>query len=99
MYLNPSPRVQEMKARLEAFMDAHIYPNEARYYREAEEQGPWKVHAIVEALKPEARAAGLWKLFLPESEYAPGLTHLQYASRCVIIGRSHLARGGVTFSW
>jgi acyl-CoA dehydrogenase len=72
-------------------MDQHIHPNEARHYREAEELGPWKVYPVVEELKPKARAAGLWNLFLPDSEHGAGLSNLDYAPLCEIMGRSHLA--------
>ncbi|WP_422823642.1 acyl-CoA dehydrogenase family protein [Variovorax rhizosphaerae] len=72
-------------------MDEHIYPNEARYYKEAEEMGPWKVAPILDELKPKAREAGLWNLFLPESEHGAGLTNFDYAPLCEIMGRSHLA--------
>ena len=86
-----SPKVQDLQKRLVAFMDEHIYPNEKRYYREAEELGPWKVAPILEELKPKARAAGLWNLFLPESAHGAGLTNFEYAPLCEIMGRSHLA--------
>ena len=62
-----SPRIAELKHRLQSFMDRHVYPNEARFYREAEELGPWKVFPVVEELKPKAREEGLWNLFLPAS--------------------------------
>jgi acyl-CoA dehydrogenase len=91
MILELSPRVNGLKARLEAFMDAYIYPNEDRYYREAEELGPWKVYPIVEELKPRARAEGLWNLFLPDSEHGTGLSNLEYATLCEVMGRAHLA--------
>lgn len=91
MLLDHSPRLTEIKARLEAFMDAHIYPNEERYYRESEELGPWKVQPVVEELKPLARAAGLWNLFLPESAHGAGLSNAEYAPLCEVMGRSHLA--------
>ena len=65
-----SPKVVELKRRLESFMERHIYPNEERFYREAEELGPWKVYPVVEELKPLARGEGLWNLFLPESATA-----------------------------
>ena len=91
MDLTQSPKVQELKARLEAFMDEHIYPNEARYYRESEEGGPWKVQPVIEELKPKARAAGMWNMFLPESEYGAGLRNLDYAPLCEVMGRTHLA--------
>ena len=86
-----SPKVQDLQQRLAAFMDEHIYPNEKRYYREAEELGPWKVAPVLEELKPKARAAGLWNLFLPESAHGAGLTNFEYAPLCEIMGRSHLA--------
>lgn len=63
-------------------MDRHIYPNEERFYREAEELGPWKVYPVVEELKPLARAEGLWDLFLPDSGHGAGLTNLEYAPLC-----------------
>jgi acyl-CoA dehydrogenase len=84
-------RVRALQARLEEFMAAQIYPNEARYYQEAEQLGPWKAYPVVEALKPVARAAGLWNLFLPASDHGAGLTNLEYAPLCEIMGRSHLA--------
>ena len=86
-----SDRSQDLSHRLLAFMDEHVYPNEQRYYREAEELGPWKVYPVVEELKPLARAAGLWNLFLPHSEHGAGLSNLDYAPLCEIMGRSHLA--------
>ena len=84
-------KVHELQARLSAFMEQHIYPHEKRYYREVEELGPWKVAPILEELKPLARQAGLWNLFLPHSEHGAGLSNLEYAPLCEIMGRSHLA--------
>ena len=86
-----TPRTRALKDRLEAFMDAHVYPNEARYYEEAERLGPWAVYPVVEELKPLARGEGLWNLFLPDSERGAGLSNLEYASLCEVMGRSHLA--------
>ena len=86
-----SPKVQQLQERLSAFMEEHIYPNETRYYKEAEELGPWKVAPVLDELKPKARAAGLWNLFLPESAHGAGLTNFEYAPLCEIMGRSHLA--------
>ena len=86
-----SARVQELQERIRAFMEAHIYPNESRFYREAEELGPWKVLPVVEELKPIARREGLWNLFLPESGHGAGLSNFEYAPLCEIMGRSHLA--------
>ena len=91
MFYEQSQKVSELKHRLQSFMDRHVYPNEARFYQEAEELGPWKVYPVVEELKPKAREAGLWNLFLPESEHGAGLTNLEYAPLCEIMGRSHLA--------
>lgn len=86
-----SERTRDLEERLLAFMEAHVYPNEARFYREAEELGPWAIYPVVEDLKPLAKAAGLWNLFLPESGHGAGLTNLEYAPLCEIMGRSHLA--------
>ena len=91
MSYDPSPKVQLLQQRLSAFMDEHIYPNESRHAKEAEELGPWAVHPVVEELKPKARALGLWNLFLPQSEHGAGLTNLEYAPLCEIMGRSFLA--------
>jgi acyl-CoA dehydrogenase len=91
MSFEPSPKVQALQQRLQAFMDEHIYPNEQRHVEQAEVLGPWKVHPVVEELKPKARAAGLWNLFLPESKHGAGLTNLGHAPRCEIMGRSFLA--------
>jgi len=86
-----SSKVSGLKRRVEAFMDRHVYPNEARLYKEAEDLGPWKVYPVMEELKPKAKAEGLWNLFLPNSEDGAGLTNLEYAPLCEIMGRSHLA--------
>ena len=87
-----SPKVKEMQARLLAFMDEHIYPNEQRFFDEIAENrakgNAWVPTKIVEELKPLARKAGLWNLFLPKSKRAPeGLTNLEYAPLCEIMGR------------
>ena len=89
MDITQSERSQALGARLRDFMAEHIYPNERRYYQEAERLGPWAVYPTVEDLKPVARRAGLWNLFLPAHE--GGLTNLEYAPLCEIMGRSHLA--------
>ena len=91
MSFEPSPKVQALQAQLSAFMDQHIYPNEARHADEAERLGPWAVHPVIEELKPLARAAGLWNLFLPASAHGAGLSNLEYAPLCEIMGRSFLA--------
>jgi len=92
LMLYPEPKkIVALKRRLESFMDRHVYPNEERFYKEAEELGPWEVYSIVEELKPKARSERLWNLFLPESDHGAGLTNLEYAPLCEIMGRSHLA--------
>ena len=91
MDLGESSRTIELRERVEAFMDEHVYPNEERYFRESAELGPWAVWPVVEELKPLAREAGLWNLFLPESDQGAGLTNLEYAPLCEVMGRSHLA--------
>jgi len=91
MLYQESSRVKTLKRQLESFMDRYVYPNEERFYKEPEELGPWKVYPVVEELKPKARGEGLWNLFLPESEHGAGLTNLEYAPLCEVMGRSHLA--------
>ena len=86
-----SQKSQSLKARIETFMEENIYPNEGRFYRESEDLGPWKVQPVVEELKAKAREQGLWNLFLPESDRGAGLSNLEYAPLCEIMGRSHLA--------
>ena len=86
-----SDKVKDLQKRLTAFMEEHVYPNEARF--QAHCQGPdrWEPVPVIEELKPKARAAGLWNLFLPASERGAGLTNLEYAPLCEIMGRSPLA--------
>src|SRR5688572_31326938 len=91
MDFDENARTIALRQRLEAFMDEHVYPNEARFFRESMELGPWAVWPVVEELKPLAREAGLWNLFLPDSEHGAGLTNLEYAPLCEVMGRSHLA--------
>ncbi|HNH36726.1 MAG TPA: acyl-CoA dehydrogenase family protein [Rhodocyclaceae bacterium] len=90
-----SPKVQDLRRRVLAFMDRHIYPNEAAFDAEVEENrrngNAWQPTKIMETLKEQARAEGLWNLFLPESKYGAGLTNLEYAPLCEIMGRSHIA--------
>ena len=86
-----SPKVRELEARLRAFMDEHIYPNESLYHKQIAAGDRWQPTAIIEELKPRARALGLWNLFLPEKEYGAGLSNLEYAPLCEIMGRSPMA--------
>jgi acyl-CoA dehydrogenase len=77
--------MQDLRRQLLAFMDEHVYPNEKRYYQ-AIERNRWAVSPVIEELKPKARAAGLWNLFLPEN-----LKNADYAPLCEIMGRSFMA--------
>jgi len=90
-----SPKVKDLQKRLNAFMDEHIYPNEDVFHQEVEANrargNPWVPTVVMEQLKEKARAAGLWNLFLPQSERGAGLTNLEYAPLCEIMGRSHIA--------
>jgi acyl-CoA dehydrogenase len=83
-----SPKVKDLQARLTAFMQEHIYPNEKAFHAEVAEGDRWQPTQVIESLKPKARAAGLWNLFLPESEYGGGLTNREYAPLCEIMGRA-----------
>jgi acyl-CoA dehydrogenase len=83
-----SAKTKEAIARVKAFMDEHIYPNEARYYSELEACGVWDTPSVVEELKPRARSAGLWNLFLPEAAEGAGLTNLEYAPLAEQMGRA-----------
>ncbi|MGA2126296.1 MAG: acyl-CoA dehydrogenase family protein [Xanthobacteraceae bacterium] len=86
-----SAKVKALQQRLQAFMDQHVYPNE-QAYKEATDSGDrWQPNSVIEKLKREARDAGLWNLFLPESTRGAGLTNLEYAPLCEIMGRVHWA--------
>jgi len=85
-----SHKVRDLQTRLHEFMEQYVYRNEERYAAEVE-RDRWSPTRIVEELKPKARAAGLWNLFLPDSEFGAGLTNLEYAPLCEIIGRSFMA--------
>jgi acyl-CoA dehydrogenase len=92
MQFDYSPRCQTLREKLLAFMDEHIYPNEKRFHEEVEANraagNAWVPTKLIEELKPRARAAGLWNLFLPKSERVPeGLSNLDYAPLCEIMGR------------
>jgi acyl-CoA dehydrogenase len=82
-----SPRSRELRERLLAFFDQHIYPNEALFHEQIA-RNRWQVPPIVEELKATARAQGLWNLFLPESDRGAGLTNLEYAPLCEVMGGS-----------
>jgi acyl-CoA dehydrogenase len=80
-------KVKDLQKRLNAFMEEYIYPNEQRYQDELNAGDRWQPTEIVEELKRKARASGLWNLFLPESHRGAGLTNLEYAPLCEIMGR------------
>jgi acyl-CoA dehydrogenase len=87
-----SDTVKALQTRLLAFMDEHVYPNERRVHEEIAANraagNAWVPSQVIEELKPKARSAGLWNLFLPRSERAPGgLSNLEYAPLCEIMGR------------
>ena len=83
-----SETVERYRARLLAFMDEHVYPNERTYIEQHDAGDHWKTPAIMEELKAKARDAELWNLFLPEAAYGAGLSNLDYAPLCEIMGRS-----------
>jgi len=89
-----SPKTKDLQARVSAFMNEHVVPAEAAYHAEVAANraagDPWKPTRAVEALKEKARKQGLWNLFLPESELGAGLTNLEYAPLCEIMGRSEI---------
>ncbi len=83
------PRRQaDLQARLEAFMAEQVYPSEAVYYRQQAEGERWTNPPVMEALKRAARDAGLWNLFMPPGDDGPGLSNVEYAPLCEIMGRS-----------
>lgn len=90
MYFSYSDKVVKLQKELNSFMEEHIYPNERLYEQQLNEQpSRWSaVPPIMEELKEKAKQAGLWNLFLPESEYGAGLTNVEYAPLCEIMGRS-----------
>jgi len=90
-----SERTNALQTKLNAFMDEYIYPNEETFETEVENNrrngNAWVPTKVIEELKTLARAQGLWNLFLPESEYGVGLSNLDYAPLCEIMGRSPIA--------
>ena len=86
-----SPKTQALRERVMAFMDEHVFPNEQRYHHEQAANTAagtrWKPLPLIEDLKVKARAAGLWNLFLPESERGSGLTNQEYAPLAELMGR------------
>jgi acyl-CoA dehydrogenase len=82
-----SPKVNALRTKLQGFMDEHVYPNEKRYADELNAGDRWQTTALVDELKKKARAEGLWNLFLPDTKHGAGLTNLEYAPLCEIMGR------------
>ena len=87
MQLDLTDRARHLRGRLVAFMDAHVHPNEETYARQVADGDRWKPVELVEDLKARARDAGLWNLFLPDSDLGAGLTNLEYAPLCEVMGR------------
>ena len=88
MHFEHSPKVKELQKRFVLFMHEHVYPNEQTYRRQIADGDRWRPVPVIEELKPKARAAGLWNLFLPDSEHGAGLTNVEYAPLCEIMGRA-----------
>jgi acyl-CoA dehydrogenase len=95
MDFSHSDKVRHLQEQVQRFMDAHVYPAEPLFDEEMAQSrragNPWAVSAIMEELKRKAQAQNLWNLFLPESKHGAGLTNLEYAPLCEIMGRSHIA--------
>ncbi len=87
MNFDYSPKTQDLLARVKAFMDEHVHPNEHRFEAEVAEGDRWQPTQVMEEMKTKAKAAGLWNLFLPEFEEGAGLTNLEYAPLCEQMGR------------
>lgn len=91
MFPEPSSDARLLRQCLLAFMDEYIYPNEQALQQQLEQGDRWKIPPLIEALKTKAKAVGLWNLFLPDREHGRGLTNLEYAPLCEIMGRSPIA--------
>ena len=92
MDLSLSDSALSLQSRLSAFMDEAVYPAEATYFDQVESaSNRWESPPVMEYLKTRARAAGLWNLFLPESQHGAGLTNVEYAPLCELMGRSVIA--------
>src|SRR6267154_1150852 len=88
MEFEHSEKVRALQARVEAFMADEIYPNEEELFAQVDEGDRWRPVPLLDELKAKARAQRLWNLFLPESQYGAGLSNLEYAPLCEIMGRS-----------
>ncbi len=90
MNFDYTPKVQELRKKLAAFMDEQIYPNEHRWHEHVRSERRWEPVPVIDELKPRARAAGLWNLWRPRT-HGGTLTNLEYAPLCEIMGRVHWA--------
>ena len=85
-----SPKVEELRQKVQSFMDEYVYPNEKTYHEQLDSQGNrWQIPPVLEELKQQAKAQNLWNLFLPESDYGYGLSNLEYAPLAEIMGHVH----------
>src|SRR5436305_3589135 len=92
MDFEPSDKVKRLSAQVRELMEREVYPAEAVFERQLNKApSRWQIPPVMEELKAKARAAGLWNLFLPESELGAGLTKLEYGPLCEIMGRSPVA--------
>ncbi len=92
MNFDYSEKVQRLRSELTDFMEEHIYPNEKTYHDQLNAaESRWTIPPIMDELKQTARDAGLWNLFLPDSDLGAGLSNLEYAPLCEIMGRSPIA--------
>src|ERR1043165_7043342 len=91
-----SARSRELRERLIAFFERHIYPNETLFIEQVRALR-WQVPPIIEELKHQARAEKMWNLFLPDNEHGAGLTNLEYAPLCEVMGRTPWA--AEVFNW
>ena len=91
-----SPKAEDLRHKLIAFMDEHIYPNEAEMAKQHQAlDNKWSHPALLDELKEKARAEGLWNLFMPHGDYGAGLSNLDYAQLCEIMGRSPIGPGSL----
>ena len=89
MNFENSEKARDLQKRIQEFMEQHVAPNESCYFDYVEVEGQrWKIPPVIEELKEKARTVGLWNLFLPESKYGAGLSNVEYAPLCEIMGRS-----------
>ena len=91
MNLEPSPKIQELQAKLTTFMAEHVYPNETTFDQQLAEYGRWQLPPVMTELQTKASAQGLWNLFCSDPACGPGLGNLEYAPLCEIMGRSLIA--------